>query len=107
MAMTPTDARAAHDGELVDELDRQVRGLVRSEGVDPQRDAGLVVRIVEGVVRDHDERSLTGMVAPAGDVDALVGELVARVAGFGPLQAFLDDPRDRIGRARGPWAWLG
>ena len=26
MAMTPTDARAAHDGELVDELDRQVRG---------------------------------------------------------------------------------
>ena len=92
MAMTPTDARAAHDGELVDELDRQVRGLVRSEGVDPQRDAGLVRRIVEGVVRDHDERSLTGMVAPVGDVDSLVGELVARVAGFGPLQPFLDDP---------------
>ena len=40
MAMTPTDARAAYDGELVDELDRQVRGLVRGEGVDPQRDAG-------------------------------------------------------------------
>ena len=70
MAMTPTDARAAHDGELVDELDRQVRGLVRSEGVDPQRDAGLVRRIVEGVVRDHDERSLTGMVAPVGDVES-------------------------------------
>ena len=92
MAMTPTDARAAYDGELVDELDRQVRGLVRGEGVDPQRDAGLVRRIVEGVVRDHDERSLTGMVAPVGDVDGLVGELVARVAGFGPLQPFLDDP---------------
>ena len=92
MAMTPTDARAAHDGELVDELDRQVRGLVRSEGVDPQRDAPLVRRIVEGVVRDHDERSLTGMVAPVGDVDTLVGELVARVSGFGPLQPFLDDP---------------
>lgn len=91
MAMTPTDARAAHDGELVDQLDRQVRGLVRSEGVDPQRDAALVRRIVEGVVRDHDERSLTGMVAPVGDVDA-VGELVARVSGFGPLQPFLDDP---------------
>ncbi len=92
MAMTPTDARAAHDGELVDDLDRQVRGLVRSEGVDPQRDAGLVRRIVEGVVRDHDERSLTGMVAPVGDVDALVGELVARVSGFGPLQPYLEDP---------------
>ena len=83
MAMTPTDARAAHDGELVDELDQQVRGLVRSEGVDPQRDAGLVRRIVEGVVRDHDERSLTGMVAPCGDIDSLVGELVARgLSGF-------------------------
>jgi pilus assembly protein CpaF len=92
MAMTPTDARAAHDGELVEHLDRQVRGLVRSEGVDPQRDAALVRRIVEGVVRDHDERSLTGMVPPVGDVDAVVGELVARVSGFGPLQPFLDDP---------------
>jgi pilus assembly protein CpaF len=92
MAMTPTDARAAHDGELVDQLDRQVRGLVRSEGVDPQRDAVLVRRIVEGVVRDHDERSLTGMVPPVGDVDSVVGELVARVSGFGPLQPFLDDP---------------
>ena len=92
MAMTPTDARAAHDGELVEQLDQQVRGLVRSEGVDPQRDAGLVRRIVEGVVREHDERSLTGMVAPVTDVDALVGELVARVSGFGPLQPYLDDP---------------
>jgi pilus assembly protein CpaF len=90
--MTPTDARPAHDGELVDELDRQVRGLVRSEGVDPQRDAGLVRRIVEDVVREHDQRSLTGVVAPVGDVDALVGTLLARVSGFGPLQPFLDDP---------------
>ena len=52
----------------------------------------MVRRIVEGVVRDHDERSLTGLVAPVADVDGLVGELVARVAGFGPLQPFLDDP---------------
>ena len=44
------------------------------------------------MVRDHDERSLTGAVAPVADVESLVGELVARVAGFGPLQPFLDDP---------------
>jgi pilus assembly protein CpaF len=68
-----------------------LRALVRTEGVDPQRDAAVVRRIVEGVVGDHDERSLTGMVAPVGDVDALVAELVARVSGFGPLQPFLDD----------------
>jgi len=85
MAMTHADA-------LVDELDESVRALVRREGVDPQRDAGLVRRIAEGVVRDHDERSLTGAVAPVPDADSMVGELVARVSGFGPLQPFLDDP---------------
>jgi pilus assembly protein CpaF len=77
---------------LVDDLDRTVRELVRREGVDPQRDAGVVRRIAESVVREHDDRSLTGVVAPVVDVSALVGELVARVSGFGPLQQFLDDP---------------
>ncbi|MEP9364001.1 ATPase, T2SS/T4P/T4SS family [Nocardioides sp. CN2-186] len=81
----------AHD-ELVEVLDQRVRELVRGEAIDPQRDAALVRRIAEGVVREHDERSLTGVVAPVPDVGALVGELVARVSGFGPLQPFLDDP---------------
>ncbi|GAA2017419.1 CpaF family protein [Nocardioides kribbensis] len=81
----------AHD-ELVERLDVDVRSLVRREGVDPQLDSAVVRRIAEGVVRDHDERSLTGAVAPVADVEALVGELVARVSGFGPLQPFLDDP---------------
>ncbi len=82
-----TDAHAA----LVESLDARVRERVRREGVDPQRDAGLVRRIAEGVVRDHDQHSLTGAVAPLADVDSVVGELVARVSGFGPLQGFLDD----------------
>lgn len=79
-------------GHLVDELDEHVRELVRRDGVDPQRDAHVVRRIAESVVRDHDERSLTGQVVPVADPTAMVGELVARVAGYGPLQAFLDDP---------------
>ena len=77
---------------VVDVLDSALRHLVRREGVDPQRDSDVVRRIADRVVREHDERSLTGVVAPVGDVDALVGELVARVSGFGPLQPFLDDP---------------
>ncbi len=81
----------AHLG-LLDDLDEQVRVRVRAEGVDPQRDAGLVRRIADAVVRDHDQRSLTGRVAPIADLEAVVGELVARVSGFGPLQEFLDDP---------------
>ncbi len=86
--MSMTEAHAA----LVESLDARVRERVRREGVDPQRDAGLVRRIAEGVVRDHDQQSLTGAVAPLADVDSVVGELVARVSGFGPLQGFLDDP---------------
>ena len=91
MSLTQRRTANAHD-ELVEQLDQHVRELVRREAVDPQRDAALVRRIAEGVVRDHDDRSLTGVVAPVPDVDSMVGELVARVSGFGPLQPFLDDP---------------
>jgi len=88
--------RQAGDGALpydvVEALDGQLRTLVRREGVDPQRDSDVVRRLAEQVVQDHDERSLTGAVSPVGDAARVVDELVARVAGFGPLQAFLDDP---------------
>jgi pilus assembly protein CpaF len=79
-------------GDLVEQLDARVRERVRVEGVDPQVDTGVVRRIAEDVVRRHDERSLTGAVVPVADPGAVVGELVARVSGFGPLQPFLDDP---------------
>ena len=83
-----TDARDA----LVETLDARVREIVRGEGVDPQRDAIRVRRIAESVVREHDERSLTGVVTPVPEPTAVVGELVARVSGFGALQPFLEDP---------------
>jgi pilus assembly protein CpaF len=96
MAMTHAGVNGEPDGRLhasvLEQLDEHVRSLVRREGVDPQRDVPVVRRIAEQVVRDHDERSLTGAVAPVADVESLVGELVARVAGFGPLQPYLDDP---------------
>jgi pilus assembly protein CpaF len=95
MSLTHPAVRRTHANaheELVEQLDHQVRELVRRDGVDPQRDAALVRRIAESVVREHDEQSLTGRVAPVPDVQAMVGEIVARVSGFGPLQPFLDDP---------------
>ena len=88
MSVIASDAHA----DLVESLDQRVREAVRREGVDPQRDAIVVRRLAEGVVRAHDERSLTGVVAPVSDVDSMVGELVARVSGFGLRQPFLDDP---------------
>lgn len=87
--MALTQAGSATD--VVERLDQLVRERVRSEAVDPQGDARRVRTIAEAVVRDHDQRSLTGVVAPLTDPDAIVGELVARVSGFGPLQPFLDD----------------
>lgn len=87
----PIADRSSHDA-LVRRLDDQVRDRVRREGVDPQREAAAVRRIAEDVVRDHDQLSLTGAVAPVADADAVVTDLLARVAGFGPLQPFLDDP---------------
>ena len=79
------------DRQLVERLDAQLRELVRREGVDPQREGGVVRRLAESVVRAHDERSLTGAVLPVPDPRALATELVARVAGFGALQPYLDD----------------
>jgi pilus assembly protein CpaF len=83
---------ALMDTALIDRLDAQVRAAVRRDGVDPQRDVQLVRSIAEQVVRDHDERSLTGAVTPVPDGPGVVGELVARVSGFGALQPYLDDP---------------
>ena len=78
--------------DVVGVLDEALRAAVRREGLDPQREVTAVRRLAEALVREHDERSLTGVVAPVADVDGTVAELVARVSGFGPLQPLLDDP---------------
>jgi pilus assembly protein CpaF len=83
---------AASHGELIESLDARLREAVRRQGIDPQRDVALVRRAAEGLVADHHAASLTGAVLPVEDQDAVVEELVARVAGFGPLQRYLDDP---------------
>ena len=83
---------ALADVALVDTLDAQVRAAVRRDGVDPQREVHLVRALAEQVVRAHDELSLTGAVLPVPDALAVVGQLVARVSGFGALQPYLDDP---------------
>jgi pilus assembly protein CpaF len=76
----------------VDILDARVRDAVRRQGVDPLVDRAAVRRIAQDVVGEHDRQSLSGAVAPVGDQSAMLEELLARVAGYGPLQQFLDDP---------------
>ena len=83
---------APTDAALRPSLDTTLRERVRSEGLDPQRDTAALRRLATRVVREHDERSLTGVVTPVADPDAVVESLVADLAGFGPLQPYLDDP---------------
>ncbi|MDX6325073.1 MAG: pilus assembly protein CpaF [Nocardioidaceae bacterium] len=82
----------SRDEDILVALDAALRAQVRRDGVDPQREASAVRRLAERVVQDHDQRSLTGAVLPAADPQHLVDTLVANVAGFGPLQPYLDDP---------------
>jgi pilus assembly protein CpaF len=86
--LSATNGRAA----TVDLLDSRLRDAVRRLGVDPLVDRAAVLRIAEDVVGEHDRQSLSGVVAPVADQPAMLDELLARVAGFGPLQEYLDDP---------------
>jgi pilus assembly protein CpaF len=83
---------ASRDEDVLPSLDATLRDVVRRDGVDPQRDRSALRRLAERVVREHDQRSLTGAVVPIGDAERMVDSLVANVAGFGALQPYLDDP---------------
>ena len=91
-AATMNDAVALDALDALESLDADVRGAVRRHGVDPVTDVELVRAFARSAVQDHDQRSMTGAVRPVGDPEAAVDALVARVAGFGPLQPYLDDP---------------
>lgn len=77
---------------LTETLAERVRDAVRHQRIDPSNNASAVHRIAAQVVQDHEGQSLTGAVEALDDPDILVGRLVADVAGFGPLQRYLDDP---------------
>jgi pilus assembly protein CpaF len=70
----------------------EVRELIRRRGLDPTRDPGGVRRLVEDVVADYDDRSMSGALPPLGDAGGTVKRVLDDVAGFGPLQPYLDDP---------------
>ena len=90
--VSPTVVSAPASDDVVTRLDEELRVAVRRDGLDPQREVVAVRRLATALVAAHDELSLTGVVAPVADPEGLITELVARVAGFGPLQPLLEDP---------------
>ena len=71
-----------------------VRELVRRRGIDPVVDRVVAVRrLVDEAVAEYDDRSLTSSLPPLAD-SRLAAKAVydAVVAGYGPLQRYLDGP---------------
>jgi pilus assembly protein CpaF len=73
-------------------VEDEVRELVRRRGLDPLADPGAVRRLVDEVVSDYDERSLGGTLPQLVDARIAARHVFDAVAGFGPLQKYLDDP---------------
>jgi pilus assembly protein CpaF len=73
-------------------VEDEVRELVRRRGIDPAVESGAVRRLVDEVVGDYRDRAVTSALPPLGDPSQVSRLVVDAVAGFGPLQPFLDDP---------------
>ena len=79
----------------MDVVDGEVRELIRRRGLDLFTDPSPVRVLVRDVVADYSQRSLTSALPPIGDPESVVRDVWDRVAGFGPLQRYLDDPELR------------
>jgi pilus assembly protein CpaF len=73
-------------------VEREVRELVRRRGLDPASDQAAVRRLVDEVISDYDERTLSSALPPLPDRTRATRDVYDAVAGFGPLQRYLDDP---------------
>ena len=72
-------------------VEREVRELVRRRGLDPASERAAVRRLVDEVIADYDERTLTSSLQPLTDNRRAAQSVFDAVAGFGPLQRYLDD----------------
>src|SRR3954465_1441818 len=73
-------------------VEHEVRELVRRRGLDPTADGAGIRRLVDDVIAEYDERALTSALPPLDDRRRIARGVYDAVAGFGPLQAYLDDP---------------
>jgi pilus assembly protein CpaF len=72
-------------------LEAEVRELVRRRALDPVVDHGAMRALVDEAVSDYLDRTLTTQLPALSDPAADARAVFDAVAGFGPLQPFLDD----------------
>jgi pilus assembly protein CpaF len=70
----------------------RVRDRLRREGIDPSHDPLTAEMLARTEVRRHNDLAPGRGVPLIADEDACVRGVIAQVAGFGPLQHYLDDP---------------
>jgi pilus assembly protein CpaF len=73
-------------------VEDEVRELVRRRSLDPAREPAAARRLIEEVLADYQDRAAVSTLPPLGDPLVAAGSLFHQVAGFGPLQPYLDDP---------------
>lgn len=80
--MTPTIASLAE----------RVRDRIRALGFDPSVEPDRAAALTRDEVRRHNDVALARSIPTLDDEAACVREVLAMLAGYGPLQAYLDDP---------------
>jgi len=78
--------------DAIAHVELEVRELIRRTGLDPVRQGASVRSLVEDVVADYGERSLSGGLPSLSEASVVVRRVWDAVAGFGALQPYLDDP---------------
>ncbi len=73
-------------------LEEDVRELIRRRRLDPVRDDVAVRAVIGEAVAEYDERALMGGLPAINDTTEMRRLLLDSVAGYGPLQPYLDDP---------------
>ena len=73
-------------------VEGEVRELVRRHALDPVADPGTVAGLIDDAISDYVDRVTTSALPPIGDRAGVSRAILDAIAGFGPLQPFLDDP---------------
>ena len=76
----------------LDTIEAEVRELLRRRGLDPVAAPDDARALVDEVIADYSDRVLSSSLPPVGDRRRVARTVLDAVAGFGPLQRWLDDP---------------
>ncbi|WAL40218.1 ATPase, T2SS/T4P/T4SS family [Brevibacterium sp. BRM-1] len=78
--------------DAIEIISGEVREAIRSRGIDPRTEPESARRLVSEAIADYDERTLAGRLPVLADPAEALRSIVDEIAGFGPLQRYLDDP---------------